>query len=109
MKPLQTTNGCPIVRALESLGDKWTLLVLRDLALNPSRRFQDLRESLIGCAPNTLSARLKSLEEQGLVERQQYEGHPPRYDYVLTEKGKKTLPVLKAMRNYGLLLQGMDQ
>jgi len=96
---------CPVACALDRIGEKWTLLILRDLTLHPSRRFQDLIESLQGCAPNTLSARLSSLEEMGLVERRLYEQHPPRMEYVLTARGREVRPVLKALRAWGLKLQ----
>jgi len=96
---------CPVACALDRIGEKWTLLILRDLTLHPSRRFQDLIESLKGCAPNTLSARLSSLEEMGLIERRLYEQHPPRMEYVLTAKGREVRPVLKALRAWGLKLQ----
>ena len=96
---------CPVACALDRIGEKWTLLILRDLTLHPSRRFQDLIESLQGCAPNTLSARLSSLEEAGLIERRLYEQHPPRMEYLLTAKGREVRPVLKALRAWGLKLQ----
>ena len=96
---------CPVACALDRIGEKWTLLILRDLTLHPSRRFQDLIESLKGCAPNTLSARLSSLEEMGLIERRLYEQHPPRMEYVLTAQGREVRPVLKALRAWGLKLQ----
>ena len=96
---------CPVACALDRIGEKWTLLILRDLTLHPARRFQDLIESLKGCAPNTLSARLSSLEEMGLIERRLYEQHPPRMEYVLTAKGREVRPVLKALRAWGLKLQ----
>ena len=98
-------SNCPVACALDVIGEKWTLLVLRDLTLNPSRRFQDLIDSLKGCAPNTLSARLASLEEQGLIERRLYEQHPPRMEYLLTAKGREVLPVLKALKAWGQKLQ----
>ena len=96
---------CPVASALDQIGEKWTLLILRDLTLHPSRRFQDLIESLKGCAPNTLSARLSSLEEAGLIQRRLYEQHPPRMEYVLTQKGRDVRPVLKALKAWGLKLQ----
>ena len=96
---------CPVARALDVIGEKWTLLILRDLTMHPSRRFQDLIESLKGCAPNTLSARLSSLEAAGLVERRLYEQHPPRMEYVLTAKGREVRPVLKALKAWGQKLQ----
>jgi DNA-binding HxlR family transcriptional regulator len=98
-------SNCPVACALDVIGEKWTLLILRDLTLEPSRRFQDLLDSLKGCAPNTLSARLASLEEQGLVERRLYEQHPPRMEYVLTDKGREVRPVLKALKAWGSKLQ----
>jgi DNA-binding HxlR family transcriptional regulator len=96
---------CPVVNALSVVGERWTLLILRDLFKNPSRRFQDFRESLTGCAPNTLSARLKTLEEHGLIERQLYEQHPPRLEYVLTDKGRRAGPVLRALSDWGETLR----
>ena len=98
-------SNCPVACALDVIGEKWTLLILRDLTLEPSRRFQDLLDSLKGCAPNTLSARLAALEEHGLVERRLYEQHPPRMEYVLTDKGREVRPVLKALKAWGNKLQ----
>lgn len=100
-------TDCPVAAALEAIGDRWTLLVLRDLFLDDSRRFQDLLDSLTGCPPTTLSQRLRSLEERGLVERRLYEEHPPRYEYVLTAKGREAQPVLKALRDWGSKLQSI--
>ncbi len=97
--------ACPVAAALDVIGEKWTLLILRDLALHPARRFQDLLESLKGCAPNTLSARLASLERNGLVERRLYSHHPPRMEYVLSVQGRDVLPVLKALKRWGTTLQ----
>ena len=105
MARLYSDPLCPVACALDVIGEKWTLLILRDLTRNPSRRFQDLIDSLHGCAPNTLSARLASLEEQGLIERRLYEQHPPRMEYVLTDKGRKVRPVLKALKAWGSKLQ----
>ena len=69
---------CPVAAALDIIGERWTLLVVRDLLRLGARRFQDLELSLSGVSPNTLSARLKRLEEAGIVERRFYEEHPPR-------------------------------
>ena len=101
-------SDCPVAAALDAIGERWMILILRDLHLNSSRRFQDLLESLVGCAPNTLSARLKTLEENGLVERRLYEQHPPRLEYVLTKKGRGVAPVLKALRTLGTQLQSEE-
>ena len=94
-------GDCPVARTLDLIGERWTILLLRDLLLQGSRRFQHFQESLPGVAPNILSARLKSLEENGLVQRQLYSDRPPRVEYVLTEKGKSLGPVVKAMRDWG--------
>ena len=94
-------KNCPVARALDIIGERWTILLLRDLFLQGPRRFQDFQESLAGVAPNTLSARLKTMEEQGLITRRVYSDHPPRLEYHLTDKGKSLGPVLKALRNWG--------
>jgi DNA-binding HxlR family transcriptional regulator len=94
-------NDCPVARALDVIGEKWTLLVLRDLFRKGPLRFQELERGLRGVAPNTLSARLKSLESQGVIATRLYESHPPRYEYFLTEKGKALGPVLKALHGWG--------
>jgi DNA-binding HxlR family transcriptional regulator len=92
---------CLIARTLDIIGERWTILVLRDLFLQGPRRFQDLQESLAGVAPNTLSARLKTMEAHGLIASRLYSEHPPRLEYYLTEKGKSLGPVLKALREWG--------
>jgi DNA-binding HxlR family transcriptional regulator len=94
-------KNCPVARALDIIGERWTILLLRDLFLQGPRRFQDFQESLAGVAPNTLSARLKTMEEHGLIARRVYSDHPPRLEYHLTEKGKSFGPVLKALREWG--------
>jgi DNA-binding HxlR family transcriptional regulator len=101
MRKSYEINDCPVARTLDMIGERWTILMLRDLLLQGPRRFQDFQDSLPGVAPNTLSARLKSLEENGLVQRQLYSDRPPRVEYVLTEKGKSLGPVVKAMREWG--------
>jgi DNA-binding HxlR family transcriptional regulator len=94
-------EDCLIARTLDIIGERWTILILRDLFLQGARRFQDLQESLAGVAPNTLSARLKTMEAHGLIASRLYSEHPPRLEYYLTEKGKSLGPVLKALREWG--------
>lgn len=94
-------KNCPVARTLDLIGERWTILVLRDLILKGPQRYQDLQDSLEGVAPNTLSARLKDMEAHGLVERKLYNEHPPRLEYYLTEKGKSLGPVLRALRDWG--------
>jgi DNA-binding HxlR family transcriptional regulator len=90
-----------VARALDVVGEKWSLLILRDLFRKGPLRFQQFEAGLPGVAPNTLSARLKRLEEQGVIATRLYESHPPRYEYFLTEKGKALGPVLKALYSWG--------
>jgi DNA-binding HxlR family transcriptional regulator len=91
---------CPVAKTLELVGDRWTLLVVRDL-LDGTRRFQDLQTGLPGLAPNILSDRLKLMEEHGLVERRFYSDHPPRAEYALTAKGQELGVVIGALAAWG--------
>lgn len=91
----------PTSRRTARLLARWAILLLRDLFLHGPRRFQDFQESLTGVAPNTLSARLKALESQGVIARRLYSKHPPRFEYYLTEKGMGLGPVLKALKKWG--------
>lgn len=91
---------CPIARTLEVIGERWTLLIIRDLFGGP-QRFQDLQESLSGAAPNLLSDRLKTLEEHGLVRREFYSEHPPRAAYALTPRGRELAPALRSLATWG--------
>ena len=90
-----------MARALDVVGERWSLLIVRDLVLRGPLRFQELGQRLPGIAPNTLSARLKTLAAQGVIATRLYEQHPPRYEYFLTEKGKALRPVLKALYAWG--------
>ncbi len=92
---------CPVARTLDIIGERWTLLILRDLVVEGPRKFQDLQRSLVGASPNTLSDRLKTLEAADLIERRFYAAHPPRAEYALTSKGETLRPVLKALRDWG--------
>ena len=94
-------DECPVARTLDLIGERWTILLLRDLLLHGARRFQDFQASLPGVAPNILSARLKAMEDNGLVRRSLYSERPPRLNYELTDKGKSLGPIVKAMRDWG--------
>jgi|SRR4029453_17833374 DNA-binding HxlR family transcriptional regulator len=93
-------NHCPVAKTLDVIGERWTLLILRDLFLKGPRRFQDFQDSL-KVAPNILSGRLKNLEASGLIVRRAYSDHPPRLEYQLTAKGQNLGPVLKALKRWG--------
>lgn len=92
--------GCPVARTAELIGNKWTPLILRDLALG-EMRFSQLERSLAGISPKTLSERLKKLEEAEIVTRCCYAEVPPRVEYALTAKGTALLPVIETMREFG--------
>ena len=91
---------CPVCRTAEIVCGKWTLLVIRDLADGRSR-FCELERSLQGISPRTLSLRLRSLEEEGIVARRTFSEVPPRVEYALTEKGRALVPIIESMRSYG--------
>lgn len=90
---------CSVAGALEIIGDRWTLLLLRDLALGLSR-YEDFRNST-GIPTTTLSKRLQSLEAHGIVERSRYNERPPRDEYRLTEKGRDLWKITTALREWG--------
>ena len=96
-----STVGCPVARTAEIIGNKWTPLIVRDLA-DGHRRFSELERSLAGISPKTLSERLKRLEEVGVIDRVCYAEVPPRVEYSLTPKGAALLPVIESMREFGV-------
>lgn len=89
-------SGCPVANVLDRVGDKWTLLVVRDLILGKSR-FGEFSESPEAIPTNILADRLKRLEQCGIVTKTPYCRKPLRYQYELTEKGKDLIPVLESM------------
>ena len=91
---------CPIARTAEIISGKWTLLIIRDLA-SSIKRFNQLERSLHGISPKTLSERLRSLEEEGVIFRQTFAEVPPRVEYSLTTKGRDLCNVIESMRSYG--------
>lgn len=93
-------QNCPIARTLDVIGDRWTLLIIRDLFLGRSR-FNEFRQSTPRISPKLLSERLKRLEDDGIVERTLHESRPPRAEYHLTEKGRSIFPVLFAIGTWG--------
>lgn len=100
MEPLLAPlSECPCALAVETVGEWWSILILRD-ALQGLTRFDEFQASL-GIAPNMLARRLKHLTESGLFERRRYSERPPRYDYVLTEKGRDFFPVVAALIAFG--------
>jgi len=93
-------HPCLIAQTLDVLGDRWTLLILRDLMAG-LHRYSDILESCQGMSPNVLSDRLKRLEAYGLAERHYQRGLPPKVDYTLTDMGWAVRPVLLALIAWG--------
>src|SRR5262245_22259150 len=90
---------CPIARGLERVGEWWNILILRD-ALRGLTRFDQFQKSL-KIAPNTLTRRLNGLIEAGLLKRRRYSARPPRFEYLLTARGRDFQPVIMAMFAWG--------
>ena len=93
-------HPCTIAQTLDVLGDRWTLLILRDLIAG-LHRYNDILESCAGMSPNVLSDRLKRLESGGLIVRSYYKELPPRVEYTLTDKGWSVRPILLALLQWG--------
>lgn len=89
-----TRSNCPISSALDHLGDKWSLLIIRDIALSGKSAFSALQNSAEGIATNILSSRLSSLEKSGILIKQRDPNDGRRQIYTLTEAGKDLLPIL---------------
>jgi DNA-binding HxlR family transcriptional regulator len=94
-------SRCPVACTLDVLGDRWTLLVVRDL-IRGKRRFAKLVESPERIPTNILTDRLKRLVSLGVVKSRRYSDHPPRVEYQLTAKGEDLRPVLRAMVEWGV-------
>ena len=93
-------DGCPIAGALQMIGDKWTMLVVRDLASGP-KRTMELINGLFPISSRTLVARLRDMEKDRLVNRTDFGGNPPHIEYALTERGRVLLPLVDALRVLG--------
>lgn len=97
-------DGCPVTGALQVVGDKWTLLVARELARG-ARRTTELITSLHPISSRTLVGRLRDMERDQLVERRDFGGSPPHVEYFLTARGQLLLPLLDALRELGRALE----
>src|SRR4051812_48103344 len=92
-------STCPVERGLNLIGDRWSMLMLRDIDRGMTR-YDQLRISL-GIAPNILASRLAALTGAELLEKRRYNDRPPRFEYVLTEAGRDFIPVLVAIGAWG--------
>src|SRR3989338_6288679 len=94
-------SECPITNTLDLIGDKWTLLIIRDMLFLKKRSFNEFLDSPEGIATNILTERLKRLEEHGIIEKRPYTRSPPRYEYILTRRGRDLQPLLIEMIRWG--------
>lgn len=97
---LDVLPACPVETTLILIGDKWKVLILRDL-LQGTRRFGELKKSIGSVSQKVLAAKLRDMEENGLVHREVYAEVPPKVEYSLTELGQSLKPILDAMWKWG--------
>lgn len=100
MHETKALPACPVETTLTLIGDKWKVLILRDL-LGGTMRFGELRKSVGSISQKVLTANLRDMEESGLVRRTVYAEVPPRVEYTLTSLGKSLAPILDAMKTWG--------
>ena len=93
-------SKCPIARSLDVLGDKWTLVILRDALVFGHRTYSEFASGDEGIPTNLLASRLKRLVDQGFMERRPYQQHPLRYEYLPTARAQAVRPVLKALKQF---------
>jgi DNA-binding HxlR family transcriptional regulator len=103
---IEKKPGC-VAAALSVLGDKWTALIVLELAKGP-RRFSALEQALEHISPRTLSERLDRMQHCGLLTKQSFAEVPPRVEYSLTPKGKDLIPILKSMATWGEKYHGLN-
>lgn len=94
-------SRCPVACTLDVLGDKWSLLVIRDV-MRGKRRYAEFLDSPEGIPTNILAERLKRLTGSGVLRQRRYSEHPPRVEYLLTPKGEDLRPVMRAMVEWGV-------
>lgn len=100
LKP-EDLPACPVETTLSLIGNKWQVLILRDLSLNGTMRFKELQRSIGKISQKVLTSNLRTLEDTGIVRREVFAEVPPRVEYSLTELGETLKPVLDAMRAWG--------
>lgn len=99
-KSVRELPACPVETTLTLIGDKWKVLILRDL-LPGTKRFGELKKSVGNVSQKVLTAQLRAMEESGLLTRTVYPEVPPRVEYTLTKLGRSLQPILDAMWNWG--------
>ncbi len=100
MNEIKELPACPVETTLSLIGDKWKVLILRDL-ITGTKRFGELKKSIGTVSQKVLTAQLRNMEENGLIHREVFAEVPPRVEYSLTELGQSLKPILDAMKNWG--------
>lgn len=100
-RSISERGPCPVSTALDVVGDKWTLLIIRDIGFFGRHRNKDFQQGVENIPSNILASRLKMLLENKLIRRTPYQNNPVRYEYFLTEAGEDFLPVVRAMAKWG--------
>ncbi len=95
-------STCPLTNTLDIIGDKWTLIIIRDMMFLGMKQYGDFLKSPEGISTNILADRLKRLEEYGVVTKSVYQTNPERYEYFLTDVGRALQPVIMAIAGWGL-------
>lgn len=98
---------CPVETTLSFIGEKWKVLILRDL-FTGTKRFNELKKSLTGITQKMLTQQLRELESDGIVKRTVYPVVPPKVEYSLTELGLSLRPVIDSMKNWGLFVKSLE-
>ena len=108
MEEKKLLPACPVETTLTLIGDKWKVLVLRDL-MGGTKRFGELKKSIGSVTQKVLTAQLRAMEESGLVSRKVYAEVPPRVEYTLTETGYSLKPILDSMWDWGLQYKAKNE
>ena len=108
LKTVKELPACPVETTLTLIGDKWKVLILRDL-LTGTKRFGELKKSVGGVSQKVLTSQLRDMEESGLVNRKVYAEVPPRVEYTLTETGYSLKPILDSMVVWGRAYQQQNE
>ncbi len=108
MSELKELPACPVETTLTMIGDKWKVLILRDL-MPGTKRFGELKKSIGHVSQKVLTAQLRDMESSGLVHREVYAEVPPRVEYSLTDLGRSLKPILDAMENWGADYKAQNQ
>lgn len=108
-QPKEYKSYCPQYLALDVFGDKWTLLIIRDMMIGGKKYFREFLQSKEGIATNILTSRLKSLEEEGIIQKRNDPDHKQKIKYLLTQKGIDLFPILMENVKWSLKYKPVDK